>query len=119
MKFMTTWSFPTGNLPEAAARFLAGAATPEAGVTLPDVYKRQAGIYYAASLRLTYLRESWVVCGLFFGAAVDEIMRLVVLPLSALHAKGPYEQKDILLGLGVHMVVIGLPVAWSARRFGG
>jgi len=35
MKFMTTWSFPTGNLPEAAARFLAGAATPEAGVTLP------------------------------------------------------------------------------------
>jgi hypothetical protein len=78
-----------------------------------------AGIYYAASLRLTYLRESWVVCGLFFGAAVDEIMRLVVLPLSALHAKGPYEQKDILLGLGVHMVVIGLPVAWSARRFGG
>jgi len=34
MKFMTTWSFPTGNLPEAASRFLAGAATPEAGVTL-------------------------------------------------------------------------------------
>jgi hypothetical protein len=34
MKFMTTWSFPTGNLSEAAERFLAGAATPEAGVTL-------------------------------------------------------------------------------------
>jgi uncharacterized protein DUF3303 len=34
MKFMTTWSFPTGNIPDAAERFLAGAAAPEAGVTL-------------------------------------------------------------------------------------
>ncbi len=34
MKFMTTWTFPTGNVPEAAERFLAGVATPDAGVTL-------------------------------------------------------------------------------------
>jgi hypothetical protein len=100
--------------------FHGGAGTYVLGVALHFfIALSAAGIYYAASLRLVYLRESWVVCGLFFGAAVDETMRLVVLPLSALHAKGPYELKDILLGLGVHMVVIGLPVAWSARRFGG
>jgi hypothetical protein len=34
MKFMTTWSFSPGVLPEAAERFLAGGATPEAGVKL-------------------------------------------------------------------------------------
>lgn len=34
MKFMTTWSFPTGNLPEAAERFLAGEAVPPEGVKL-------------------------------------------------------------------------------------
>src|SRR4249919_1431256 len=34
MKFMTTWSFPTGALPEAAQRFLAGQAAPEEGVKL-------------------------------------------------------------------------------------
>ena len=34
MKFMTTWSFPTGNIPEAAARFLAGEAVPPEGVKL-------------------------------------------------------------------------------------
>ncbi|MGB6973490.1 MAG: DUF3303 family protein [Terracidiphilus sp.] len=34
MKFMTTWSFPTGNIPEAAERFLGGEAAPEEGVTL-------------------------------------------------------------------------------------
>jgi hypothetical protein len=76
-----------------------------------------ASIYYAASRRLIFLRESWLVCGLFFGAAVEEVMRLVVLPLSALHAHGPYEQKDLLIGLGVHMVVVGLPIAFSVRRF--
>jgi Na+/alanine symporter len=99
--------------------FHGGVGTYALGVALHFfIALSAAGIYYAASRRLVYLRESWVVCGLFFGAAVDETMRLVVLPLSALHAKGPYELKDILLGLGVHMVVIGLPVAWSVRRFG-
>jgi hypothetical protein len=100
--------------------FQGGAGTYVLGVALHFfIALSVAGIYYAASLKLVYLRESWIVCGLFFGAAVDQVMRLVVLPLSALHAKGPYELKDLLLGLGVHMVVIGLPVAWSARRFGG
>jgi hypothetical protein len=100
--------------------FQGGAGTYALGVALHFfIALSAAATYYAVSLRLTYLRESWLVCGLFFGAAVDQTMRLVVLPLSALHAKGPYELKDLLLGLCVHMVVIGLPVAWAARRFGG
>ncbi|HTS37089.1 MAG TPA: hypothetical protein VMH04_15550 [Candidatus Solibacter sp.] len=74
-------------------------------------------IYYAASRRLTFLTEHPLVCGLFFGAAVEEVMSLVVLPLSALHDRGPYELHDLILGLVVHMIVIGLPVAYSVRRF--
>lgn len=76
-----------------------------------------AAIYYAASRRLPFLAEHPLICGLFFGAAVEETMNLVVLPLSALHAKGPYELKELLLGLAVHMVVIGLPIAYSTRHF--
>ena len=76
-----------------------------------------AGFYYAASRRLVFLKEHSLVCGLFYGGAVQEVMNLVVLPLSALHARGPYELKDVLLGLGVHMVVVGLPIAFSVRRF--
>lgn len=34
MKFMTTWAFPTGSVPEAAKRFLAGEAAPSEGVKL-------------------------------------------------------------------------------------
>lgn len=78
-----------------------------------------ASIYYGASTRLHFLREYPLVCGLFFGAAVQEVMNLVVLPLSALRSRGPYELKDLLLGLAVHMVVIGLPIAYSVKWFAG
>jgi hypothetical protein len=77
-----------------------------------------ATIYYAASRRLVFLREHPLVCGLFFGAAVQEVMNLVVLPLSALHARGPYTLHDLILGLLVHMVVVGLPISFSVWRFG-
>ena len=76
-----------------------------------------AATYYAASRRLHFLIEHPLVCGLFFGAAVQEVMNLVVLPLSALHSRGPYKHDDLILGLLVHMVVIGLPISFSARRF--
>jgi len=76
-----------------------------------------AAIYYAASRRLVFLREYPLVCGLFFGAAVEDTMRFIVLPLSALHAKGPYDLHDLIAGLLVHMVVIGLPIFFSVRRF--
>ena len=74
-------------------------------------------IYYAASRKLHFLIEHPLVCGLFYGIAVELVMSYIVLPLSALHARGPYDLKDVLLGLGVHMVVVGLPISFSVRRF--
>jgi hypothetical protein len=76
-----------------------------------------AAVYYVASRRLAFLTEHALVCGLFYGAAVELVMRLIVLPLSALHAKGPYELHDLILGLLVHMVTVGLPISFSVRRF--
>ena len=76
-----------------------------------------AAIFYGASRRLRFMTEHWVVCGLFFGMAVELVMGYVVLPLSALHARGPFDLKDVLLGFGVHMVVVGLPIAGCVRRF--
>jgi hypothetical protein len=76
-----------------------------------------AAIYYLASRKLVFLREHPLVCGLFFGAAVEEVMNLVVLPLSALHSRGSYELRDLIQGLLVHMVVVGLPISFSVRRF--
>ena len=76
-----------------------------------------AAVYYAVSRKLRFLTEHPLVCGLFFGGAVQEVMNLVVLPLSALHSRGPYKLHDLILGLVVHMVVIGLPISYSVRRF--
>jgi hypothetical protein len=74
-------------------------------------------IYYGASRRLTFLTEHPLVCGLFYGIAVELVMNLVVLPLSALHARGPYKLHNLIQGLVVHMIVVGLPVSYSVRRF--
>ncbi len=74
-------------------------------------------IYYAASRRLLFLIDHPLVCGLFYGIAVELVMNLVVLPLSALHARGPYKLHNLILGLVVHMVVVGLPVSFSVRYF--
>ncbi|HEY3739191.1 MAG TPA: hypothetical protein VGL53_05070 [Bryobacteraceae bacterium] len=96
-----------------------GAGTYALGVLLHFfIATSAAAIYYAASRKLIFLVEYPLICGLFFGAAVEDVMNLIVLPLSALHAKGPYTLEDLLLGLGVHMVVIGLPIAYSIRQFG-
>jgi hypothetical protein len=98
--------------------FKGGAGTYVLGVLLHFFIACSAAtVYYAASRKLPFLREYPLVCGLFFGAAVEDVMNLVVLPLSALHAKGPYTLHDLILGLLVHMVVIGLPISYSVRRF--
>ena len=76
-----------------------------------------ASVYYAASRKLEFLKEHWLICGLVYGAIVDQVMTLIVLPLSALHAAGPYKLQDLLLGIGIHMITVGLPIAFSVRRF--
>ena len=98
--------------------FQGGGATYALGLVLHYFIATTAtAIYYAASRKLTFLSHNWIVCGLFFGIAVELAMSLVVLPLSALHARGPYQLHDLLLGLGMHMATIGLPVAFIVHRF--
>jgi len=96
-----------------------GAGTYVLGVVLHySIASSATAIYYGASRKLPFLVEYPLVCGLFFGMAVELVMGYVVLPLSALHATGPYDLRDVIQGFLVHMVVVGLPVAYSVRRFG-
>jgi len=98
--------------------FQGGAGTYVLGVLLHFfIACSAAAVYYTASRWLPFMKEYPLVCGLFFGAAVQEVMNLVVLPLSALHSRGPYKLHDLILGLLVHMVVVGLPISYSVRRF--
>jgi len=95
-----------------------GAATYALGIVLHFfIASSAAAVYYAASRRLRFMVDHPLVCGLLYGAAVENVMNLVVLPLSALHAAGPYKLYDLILGLVVHMVVVGLPIAFSVSWF--
>jgi hypothetical protein len=98
--------------------FRGGAATYVLGVFLHFLIAfSAAAIYFAASRKLKFLIQHALVCGLFFGAAVELVMRLIVLPLSALHAMGPYAYRDLVQGLLVHMIVVGLPISFTVQRF--
>jgi len=77
-----------------------------------------AAIYYFASRRLTFLREHFLICGLFYGIAIYLVMNLIVVPSSAVpFAVGPFSVKALRQGLLVHMFLIGLPIAASVRFF--
>ena len=77
-----------------------------------------AAIYYVASRRLVFLREHWVICGLYWGMTVELVMNVIVLPLSALHAIHPFPTAhDLLVGVVQKMIVVGLPIGFSVWRF--
>ena len=76
-----------------------------------------AAIYYGVSRKLKFLAESPVVCGLFYGIAVFLVMNLIVLPLSAIHFRGPFQYVALVRGILVHMFFVGLPIALSVRRY--
>ncbi len=75
-----------------------------------------ATVYCLASRKLPFLRDHWLVCGMFYGIAVFLVMNLIVLPLCALHAAGPYQLRGLIQGVVVHMLIIGLPISFSLRK---
>ena len=76
-----------------------------------------ATFYYLVSRKLRFMTEYPFVCGLCFGAGVQLVMMLIVLPLSALHQYDPITIRGMRYGLLIHMFVFGLPVAYGIRRF--
>ena len=75
-----------------------------------------AAIYCLASRRLEFLKDHFLVCGLFYGIAVFLVMNLIVLPLCAFHLTGPYQLRGLLQGLIARMFLIGLPISFSLRK---
>lgn len=101
-----------------ASAFNGGAATNVLGVFLQFFIATSASaVFYFASRKLLFMLEHWIVCGIFFGIAVYLVMTLIVVPLSALRLHGPFTYEDLVTGLSVHIFLIGLPIAFSVRRF--
>jgi len=76
-----------------------------------------AAVFYVASRKLTFLVRQAIVSGLLYGIVVYFFMQLVVLPLSAFPHKVTFNLSGLLIGLGVHMLCVGLPISLTVRRY--
>jgi hypothetical protein len=112
-------------VPRAIASGLLGAEARHGGIAtwLLGVFLHffialsAAAVYAISSRKLEFLEGHFFVCGLFYGIAIFLVMNLIVLPLSAIHATGPYQLTGLIRGLLVHMFCIGLPISFSLRKF--
>jgi uncharacterized membrane protein YagU involved in acid resistance len=60
--------------------------------------------------------QHFIVAGILYGPIVYFFMQLVVLPLSnARHF--PFSLKMMIIGLIIHVICVGLPIAIAARKF--
>lgn len=110
-----------GGLLGRNAAFQGGLKTAALGLALHFLIATTAtAVYYAVSLKLPLIVRRAVGCGLLYGIAVYLFMQMVVLPLSALHVSLFNQPATaILIGVLVHMVCVGLPIAlvvrWGAK----
>jgi len=74
-----------------------------------------AAIYYAASLRFSFLTRRWLIAAIVFGILVFLTMRLAVVPLSAVKS-GPMKISSIIGELCSHMFLFAIPIAYTASR---
>jgi hypothetical protein len=77
-----------------------------------------AAIYGLASRRWGFLKSYFLLGGVICGIAVWLVMNLVVLPLSAVpFPVGPFNVQALRLGLGYHVMLVGLPISISLWFF--
>lgn len=72
------------------------------------------GTFYLASRYLPALTRWPWLSGALYGLALYIVMNAVVLPLSAA-PKLPFLPSWIVASIVVHVLVIGVPIAWAAR----
>lgn len=78
-----------------------------------------AVIFVAAAAAIPALRRFWIPVGMVFGVAVWLAMTFVVVPMSASPLTPPADLMTALKPVAVHILAVGLPIAWVARRMLG
>lgn len=99
------------------ATYQGGAPTAALGLLLHFLIMSViVAIYVAASSRITALTNHAIACGVAYGIAVYIVMTFIVVPVSAA-AGGTPAPYDMLVGVIVHILCVGVPIAWVTRRF--
>jgi uncharacterized membrane protein YagU involved in acid resistance len=99
--------------------FVGGLKTAAFGLFLHFVISYGAATtYYLASRKLHFMVRHAVRSGLLYGVAVYLFMNFIVIPLSLI-GRRPFHSTLFVVNMIQHMVMIGLPIALSVRRFSG
>jgi hypothetical protein len=77
-----------------------------------------AAVYYVVSLKLPVLIRHAVICGLIYGLIAYLGMNYVIVPLSAIGSRPSPPMRAFLPAFIAHAILVGLPIALLARRFG-
>lgn len=102
-----------------ADSFKGGAATMALGLFLHFVIATgAAAVYYAASRHLSFLIDQALWIGPLYGGVVFFVMDRVIVPLSAV-PKRPFSWTSLWIGLAIHAVCVGPPVALTVARLSG
>ena len=100
------------------ASYEGGAKTAILGIILHFIIAFGAAItFYLASRKIKLLINQPFVSGVIYGILVYWFMQLVVLPLSNFPSKFNFTLKSVIVGLIVHILCIGLPIAFIVRKF--
>jgi hypothetical protein len=75
-----------------------------------------SAVFYLMSRKLSFLIEQPVISGILYGIAVYFFMARIVVPLSAA-ARLQMSVASVLIGLGIHIVCVGLPIALTIRWY--
>jgi hypothetical protein len=74
-------------------------------------------IFFAAASHYPWLTRRPLITGSLFGIVVYLVMNFVVIPLSRIGPRPLPAVIVIVTGVLVHMFLVGVPIAWGARRF--
>ena len=75
-----------------------------------------AAVYILAARKIPALRERFVLFGMLYGVAAYFVMNSVVVPLSRVVPRPHYALGPFLNGIFGHALLVGLPIAFFARR---
>jgi hypothetical protein len=96
-----------------------GTATAALGLALHFfIATTWTAVFYVASRRLGFLTRAPWITGPLYGVFVWAFMAFVVLPLSAV-TRRPFNPSMALIQVAIHIVCVGLPIAWTIRRSEG
>jgi uncharacterized membrane protein YagU involved in acid resistance len=72
--------------------------------------------YFVVLARISILAKHTLVAGFCFGVMVWASMNYLVLPMTQV-PQAPFNLTNAMIGAGILIVALGIPVAWSAKRY--